>query len=204
MGKRAYRIVGSALVIVALGACGQQTASTPNASSSPTAEVDHNGMNHSGSASGTTAMANAPFDAMFIDGMIMHHESAITMAQQALAQAEHAEIKQLAQEIITAQEGEIGQMRGWRTQWYADVPATDGMATGMGDMHLSGDPSTPFDQRFLTAMIAHHEGAIDMAREALTQAEHGEIKQLAQEVVTAQEREIAQMRGWQQQWYGVQ
>lgn len=204
MSKRAYRIVGSALVILALSACGQQTASTPTASSSPTAEMDHSGMNHGGSASGTTATANAPFDAMFIDGMIEHHQGAIDMARDAQQQAEHAEIKQLAQEIITAQEEEMGQMRDWRTQWYADVPATGGMAMDMGDMRVSDDTSTPYDQRFLAAMIGHHEGAIGMAREALTQAEHGEIKQLAQEIITAQEQEITQMRGWQQQWYGVQ
>lgn len=204
MSKRAYRIVGSALVIVALGACGQQAASTPNAGSSDMAGMDHSGMNHGGSASGTTATATAPFDAMFIDGMTVHHQGAITMAQQALSQAEHDEVKQLAQEIVTAQEREIEQMRDWRTQWYAGVPATSGMAMDMGDMRVSDDTRMPFDQRFLAAMIGHHQGAIDMAREALTQAEHSEIKQLAQEIITAQEREIAQMRGWQQQWYGVQ
>lgn len=203
MDKRPYRILGGTLVILMLGACGQQTASTPNASSSPTAEVDHGGMNHGGSASGTST-ASAPFDAMFIDGMIVHHEGAITMAQQALAQAEHDEVKQLAQDIVAAQEREIGQMRDWRTQWYADVPATSGMAMDMDDMRVSDDTSTPFDQRFLAAMISHHQGALDMAREALTEAEHGEIKLLAQEIITAQEREITQMRGWQQQWYGMQ
>ncbi len=203
MGKRAYRIMGSALVIMALSACGQQTASTP-AASSPAAEMNHSGMNHGSSASGATASAYAPFDAMFIDVMIVHHQGAIEMARDAQQQAEHAEIKQLAQEIIDAQEGEIGQMRDWRTQWYADVPATSGMAMGMGEMRVSDDTSTPFDQRFLAAMIGHHQSAINMAREALTQAEHGEIKQLAQDIITAQEREIAQMRSWQQQWYGVQ
>lgn len=58
------------------------------------------------------------------------------------------------------------------------------------------DGNAPFDQRFLEAMIPHHEGAIAMARDALQKAEHAEIKELAQAIITAQEAEIAQMREW--------
>ena len=57
----------------------------------------------------------------------------------------------------------------------------------------SGDTSQPFDQRFITAMIAHHNGAIEMAREAQTKAEHPEIKQLAEAIIKAQEAEVAQL-----------
>jgi uncharacterized protein (DUF305 family) len=49
-------------------------------------------------------------------------------------------------------------------------------------------------------MIEHHEGAIDMAKLAETRAEHDEIKQLSQDITTAQEGEIAEMKKWQQQW----
>src|SRR6266508_5461367 len=55
--------------------------------------------------------ANADFDRMFLQMMIPHHESAIAMAQQALAQAEHPEIKTLAQGIITTQRAEVGEMQ---------------------------------------------------------------------------------------------
>jgi uncharacterized protein (DUF305 family) len=69
------------------------------------------------------------------------------------------------------------------------------MSAGLTDK--SGDD---FDAAFLSAMIEHHEGAITMAELAETRAEHQQIRQLAQEVIAAQEGEIAQMRQWQQDW----
>jgi uncharacterized protein (DUF305 family) len=51
--------------------------------------------------------------------MIPHHEGAIAMAQDAQQKAEHQEIKDLAQAIIAAQEGEIAQMKEWQQTWFA-------------------------------------------------------------------------------------
>lgn len=143
-----------------------------------------------------------PYDAIFIDSMIVHHEGAITMAKQALQSAEHPEIRQLAEAIVAAQQTEIDQMQDWRDAWYPDLPKTAGMGMDMGTMEVAlGD--TPFDQRFIEAMIPHHEGAIAMARDAQQKAEHQEIKQLAEAIVAAQEAEISQMRQWLKQWYGI-
>lgn len=170
------------LLVLFLGlvACSQPAAPTPMAG------MDH-AMGHSSS--------DAPYDAQFIDSMIEHHEGAITMARQALQESQDARIRQLAEAIITAQEAEIAQMRQWRQAWYPDLPPTGGMMMEMGPMAVS-DGDAPFDQRFLEAMIPHHEGAIAMARDALQKAEHAEIKELAQAIITAQEAEIAQMREW--------
>lgn len=59
-----------------------------------------------------------PFDQAFIDAMIPHHESAIQEAQAALAQAEHAEVRELARSIVERQQPEITQMQAWRKAWY--------------------------------------------------------------------------------------
>jgi uncharacterized protein (DUF305 family) len=140
-----------------------------------------------------------PFDLLFIDGMILHHQGAIEMAKQAQTEAEHQEIKDLADNIIASQEAEINQMQEWRQTWYPDVAATQGMGMDMATMAVAeGDEL--YDLRFIAAMIPHHEGAIAMAKEALTKTEHEEIKTLAENIITAQEDEIAQMKEWQTAW----
>jgi uncharacterized protein (DUF305 family) len=145
--------------------------------------------------------AQLPFDAMFIDGMIEHHQGAIDMAELALEEAEHEEIRVLAEEIIAAQTIEIEQMQGWRGAWYPELAPTGGLHADMGDMMVSDDESVPFDQRFIEAMISHHQGAIAMAEMALEEAEHEEIRVLAEEIIAAQKAEIEQMQNWLDEWY---
>lgn len=157
------------------------------------------GMDHS-----MTADSNQPLDAQFIDSMIVHHQGAVTMANEVLQKAEHPELKTFAEAIIAAQTQEISAMQGWRQAWYPDLPDTGGMGMGMGDMEISADASKPFDQRFLEAMIAHHQGAIDMANMALQMnPEHPEIKTLSETIIQAQQAEIEQMQAWLKAWYNL-
>ncbi len=58
------------------------------------------------------------FDQAFLDEMVVHHQGAVAMAQSALTNAKHQEIKDLAAGIISAQNKEIGQMTSWRMGWY--------------------------------------------------------------------------------------
>lgn len=79
-------------------------------------------------------------------------------------------------------------------------------ASGMnhGDMGMNmdlGPKDAAFDLRFIDGMIPHHEGAVNMAQEALQKASRPEIKQLAQSIIDAQDQEIAQMREWRKAWY---
>jgi uncharacterized protein (DUF305 family) len=181
------------LALVLAGCSAQQTGSaTANG-------TDHGAM--SDAEHGSSHATNAPYDAQFIDGMTIHHKGAVSMAEQALNESQRPEITQLAQNIIATQNQEIEQMANWRKQWYPDVATTNGTGGHMGDMELASDTSIPFDQRFITAMIGHHDGAITMAKEALTKAEHGEIKQLAQTIITAQEAEVKQLQEWQKAWF---
>jgi uncharacterized protein (DUF305 family) len=154
-------------------------------------------------------------DQTFIIQMIPHHEGAITMAQLALEKAEHPELKTLAQNIITAQQKEIGDMRGWYTQWYgSDVPTPRGahnmqdhmMMEGMTHMNsMSGDMealrnSKNFDVEFIRQMIPHHEMAVMMAQMLQASTNRPEMKTLAENIITSQTQEIEQMRVWATAW----
>lgn len=187
MNRLAKSVTGLGLALLLVTAC-----TAPQASTDEHSQMDHNQMETS----------DAPFDAQFIDGMIVHHQGAIDMSEQVLAEGEHPELLSLAEEIISAQQAEIKQMQSWRADWYPDQPVTESDME-MGDMEISDDASLPFDQRFLTAMISHHQGAIDMAKAAQEQAEHAEIKTLADTIIETQQAEIDQMKTWLQKWFGV-
>ena len=77
-----------------------------------------------------------------------------------------------------------------------------GSNMGMDEMvtELEGKTGEAFDASFLELMIEHHRGAIDMARLIPTRATHDEIKQLGEAIITAQTKEIGDMRDWQQAW----
>ena len=66
---------------------------------------------------------------------------------------------------------------------------------------LENKTGDEFDQAFISEMIIHHQGAIDMANAALKNAKHQEIKDLANAIISAQTKEINQMKEWQQTWY---
>jgi uncharacterized protein (DUF305 family) len=180
----------AALLVVVLASCNTQA--PPSSTTDSSAHGGH-----------STAAADAPYDALFIDAMVVHHQGAIVMAKQAILKAERPELRQLAEAIIKEQEAEIAQLQQWRRGWFPDLDITSGAPMGMGPMQVADDPAKPFDQRFIEAMIPHHEAAVAMAREAQTRSEKPEITQLAGEIISAQEAEIAQMQQWLNDWYAV-
>ncbi len=143
-------------------------------------------------------------DAAFVDAMVPHHEGAVEMAEVALQNAEHEEIRTLARDIIDAQRAEIeefGRMRG-------GLGGTTMQMSGeeMEGMSMSEDPrelaeARPFDRAFIDAMTPHHESAITMANVALEESEDPEIRRIAEGIAAGQEREISQMREWRKEWY---
>ncbi len=69
--------------------------------------------------------------------------------------------------------------------------ANDKMHKDM-DIAYTGDA----DIDFLRGMIAHHQGAIDMARVVITHGKDAKIRKLAQDIITAQDTEITMMKQW--------
>ncbi len=71
--------------------------------------------------------------------------------------------------------------------------------------HMMSDGSMMgqnIDQHFIAQMIPHHEGAIAMAKVALERAKRPEVLSLANGIISAQEKEIKDMRSWYQSWFG--
>ncbi len=72
---------------------------------------------------------------------------------------------------------------------------------GMNHNMDLGPADENYDLRFIDAMIPHHEGALIMAQDLATKTQRPELKLLAQGIISAQEKEIAQMRQWRKTWY---
>lgn len=82
------------------------------------------------------------------------------------------------------------------------VGSTDHSSMSMDDMNkqLEGLTGDEFDKAFTEMMIAHHEGAVDMAELIPTRAKHEEVKTLGKAIIAAQTKEIAEMKQWQIDW----
>ena len=159
------------------------------------------------SGSKSSAKGNAT-DVAFIADMTAHHQGAIDMAELARKRAEHPEIKQLADDIVSAQKGEIATMKTIREDMHNMGEHGDGHmgmnedAMGM-DMDMTAlENAKPFDRAFIDAMVPHHQGAIAMAKELLAKGEQPALRQMADHIISAQTKEIAQMREWRKAWYG--
>ncbi len=146
-------------------------------------------------------------DQHFIAQMIPHHDGAIAMAKIALERSKRPEVLSLARGIIEAQEKEIVDMRGWYQNWYGSTPPQGGMGMRMSGMTgepdvLKSVPDAEFDREFIMEMIPHHEMAVVMAQMLQASTGRDEMKQLADNIITSQTREIEVMRGWLKAWYG--
>lgn len=118
-------IIGAALatvIIIATEDSNTEVASTQQSNTNTASTVDHSSMSMESMMDSMTANLKSKtgdeFDYAFIDEMVLHHEGAIEMAKLALTNANHLELKTMAQEIISAQEKEVNQMRQWQQTWY--------------------------------------------------------------------------------------
>ena len=162
-----------------------------------------------GSACAPKVKAAVPYDLMFIDAMVAHHQGAVAMAQPADSNAMHPELKDFARKVVDDQSREVALMTQWRDQWFPGRPKTlnimdmPGMAKSMMDIspdHMQMMTGAAFDRMFIDMMIPHHEGAVTMAKDALAKSQRPEIRELAQRIIDAQQGDIEMMNRWKEEW----
>lgn len=149
--------------------------------------------------------ADKGYEDRFMDMMIPHHQSAINMAKDALAKTGKSELKKLAQDIIAGQQKEIDLMKAWGKKWYGHSGGEmEKDMQMMNDRMLAalGPAGKDYEDHFIDEMIPHHEGAIAMAKDALKKTARPELKKMAEDIITAQETEIATLKEWRKKWYG--
>jgi uncharacterized protein (DUF305 family) len=214
--SNAWLFAGFLAVAFVLAACGGGGGASQqgNGSGGGMAGMDHGQMDHGSMGMGTKGMTrqmvteNGKYsDKAFIDAMVPHHQGAIVMARVALENAEHEEIRDLSRNIVLTQQAEIGELKAIKKEEFgtSNVPM-EMSSEQMRGMGMMMDPQSlaeenPFDRAFIDAMIPHHRSAIEMAKVANQESENPRIRDLAQNIMSAQKAEIEQMRRWQEQWY---
>jgi len=189
-----------------LSACGS--------SDSGSTGTDTGGMPTPASSAASSSATFNDADVAFTQHMIGHHQQAIEMAAMAESRAADADVKTLAAKIKAAQQPEIDTMDSWLTAWDkpAAMPSASSSMPGMDSGHMDMD-SMPgamsktdmnklmdakgpaFDKMFLTMMVAHHQGAVDMAQQEAGQGSNPDAVALAKKIITDQRTEITQMKG---------
>lgn len=140
-------------------------------------------------------------DVAFATNMIPHHEQAVEMSALVPERSASPEVVDLAATIAAAQQPEIQIMKAFLVQWSEGGPVQD--HSGHGGMQGMVDPATmarlesltgaEFDELWLQSMIAHHQGAIEMAKAEMANGENTDAKRLANAIVDTQQAEIDQM-----------
>ncbi len=211
--KRSFALPVAALTgALFLSACGSTaTSSSTTSSNASTTSTTSASSAPAGAASTASSTAFNTADVTFATMMIPHHAQAVEMAKLAASRASSGEVKSLASKIEAAQQPEIDLMSGWLTSWGKPVPDTsmagmsgmgsgssDGMGGMMTDAQMSGLESAKgpdFDRLFLTLMIKHHEGAIQMAQIQVKDGKNTDAITLAKKIVEDQKAEISTMQG---------
>lgn len=209
--------VASTLV---LAACGEATDATTDATTSATSTTTTTPettetTTATTEADGEISADHNDADIMFAQMMIPHHQQAVEMSEMLLAkEGIPAQVVEFAQGVIDAQGPEINRMNAMLEAW-DQQPVTDsggmdhgkmsGMDHGkMGGMSgmMSQEDMTALEEAqgteaarlYLEQMTAHHEGAVDMARDEVADGQNPHAITLAEQVISDQEAEIAQMQ----------
>lgn len=194
---RTLAALSIASLSLAAAACSTDENNNANATTETTTTEtsDHGDHNDSG----TDAEFNDT-DVEFNQMMIAHHQQALDMAALIDGRTDNPDILQLGTTIEETQAPEMEAMQARLDEWgvsddhgHGGHEEMDGMLDEEQMTALSDASGTDFDRLFLEGMIEHHEGAIEMAQDELDNGVDDQSRQIAEDVITAQEAEITEM-----------
>jgi uncharacterized protein (DUF305 family) len=154
---------------------------------------------------------NGSVDVGFLRDMMVHHAQAVTLAMIVGRRATVPAVREMAEEIATGQQREVGVMAGWLQQWdvpesttappmawmahpTAAAPGADppmpGMATRRDVARLAVTRGPQADLLFCRLMLPHHLGALHMIDEEVARGNRPEVIALAEQMRTSQQKEI--------------
>lgn len=160
----------------------------------------------------TSALAEGPaperdqrrFEINFLTEMIDHHFGGVKLAELCEGRTVHAELQELCDQVKEAQSEEIVTMQGWLKEWYGMThePEVD-RKTQRQIKALSKLTGEEFEKAFMAVLIPHHIMAGKMALDCLEEAYHAEMLNMCAMMLGNQGNEVALMRIWLIQWYGI-
>lgn len=154
------------------------------------------GHDHSMVGGDLASLQGEAFDRAFLSMMVAHHEGAVAMSQAALSSAD-AQVRAWAEGIVSAQEAEIDQMTGLLEPLGGlDEAAAAPMREEMAGMQQHLGHAEDADRAFVEGMIPHHESALAMAQLAEGRSQNEAVLELARNIITAQEKEIAEFKAY--------
>ncbi|GAA4054994.1 DUF305 domain-containing protein [Hymenobacter glaciei] len=143
----------------------------------------------------------------FAHMMMAHHQGAVEMSALELKEGKDATLRAMAEKISADQQKEIkaleaiatrldGAPTNYKPQDPAD-PFTSKMKSSMAGMMNMGQPSGNVDMDYAMMMVPHHQSAVDMAKAEVAHGRDTKLKEMAQSMIDAQQKEIQQFKDWQ-------
>lgn len=184
--------VGGTLLVAA---CGNDNSGASMSSMSMSSSATVNTVSHNDS------------DVTFLQMMYPHHAQAVEMAKLVPTRTTNQAMLDLASAVQKAQAPEMDEMTALLKSFGQPAPSagdmsgmnmgsttTPGMMSADQMNSLTGLSGAAFDKAWLTMMIDHHTGAIDMARTEQAKGINPDAKKLADSIVSAQQAEITHMQ----------
>lgn len=157
---------------------------------------DHNHSNNNEIQHDSHKLINDDYS--FVINMIPHHQEAIEASKIVLARTQNSELKSFATKVISAQTKELTQLKEWyrKSQGTPYRSEDSTYAPMMPNLTENGISNLEVDSRYISGMIAHHDGAIQMARAIIGVTKNSEIKTLANAIIITQTKEAQLLTTW--------